>query len=167
MLCFWVYNICEALISHCWIFNWCKFTTLFNKNKILDWTEITGIVADGGWSTVDGSCSKSFWDLPLVEGPGRHVHPKTTTFCLVLGFTPSREACRAHQSQNDLEQGYSAILITAKAQRPPPQIAIFWKISKNRGLELLFDPPGMRNGKKQDLKLPFELSTIIREGQTC
>ena len=112
-----------------------------------------------------GSCSKSFWDLPLVEGPGRHVHPKTTTFCLVLGFTPSREACRAHHSQNDLEQGYSAILITAKAQRPPPQIAIFWKISKNRGLELLFDPPGMRNGKKQDLKLPFELSTIIREGQ--
>ena len=72
-----------------------------------------------------GACSKSFWDSPLVEGPARHVHPKTTTFCLVLGFTPSREACRAHQSQNDLEQGYSAILITAKAQRPPPQIAIF------------------------------------------
>ena len=35
-----------------------------------------------------GSCSKSFWDSPLVEGPGRQVHPKTTTFCLVLGFTP-------------------------------------------------------------------------------
>ena len=45
-----------------------------------------------------------FGIYPLVEGPGRHVYPKTTTFCLVLGFTPSREACRAHQSQNDLEQ---------------------------------------------------------------
>ena len=44
---------------------------------------------------------------PLVEGPGRHVHPKTTTFCLVLGFTPSRQPSRAHQSQNDLEQLYS------------------------------------------------------------
>ena len=48
-----------------------------------------------------------FGIYPLVEGPGRHVYPKTTTFCLVLGFTPSREACRAHQSQNDLEQLYS------------------------------------------------------------
>ena len=55
-----------------------------------------------------GSCSKSFWDSPLVEGPGRQVHPKTTTFCLVLGFTPSRQPSRAHQSQNDLEQRYSA-----------------------------------------------------------
>ena len=53
------------------------------------------------------SCSKSFWDLPLVEGPGRHVHPKTTTFCLVLGFTPSGRPSRAHQSQNDLGQLYS------------------------------------------------------------
>ena len=51
-----------------------------------------------------GSCSKSFWDSPLVEGPGRHVHPKTTTFCLVLGFTPSTQPSRAHQSQNDFEQ---------------------------------------------------------------
>ena len=55
-----------------------------------------------------GSCSKSFWDSPLVEGPGRQVHPKTTTFCLVLGFTPSTQPSRAHQSQNDLEQGYPA-----------------------------------------------------------
>ena len=54
-----------------------------------------------------GSCSKSFWDLPLVEGPERHVHPKTTTFCPVLGFTPSGRPSRAHQSQNDLEQRYS------------------------------------------------------------
>ena len=45
-----------------------------------------------------------FGIYPLVEGPGRQVHPKTTTFCPVLGFTTSREACRAHQSQNDLEQ---------------------------------------------------------------
>ena len=56
-----------------------------------------------------GSCSKSFWDLPLVEGPGRHVHPKTTTFCLVLGFTPSGRPSRAHQSQNDLEQDPPAV----------------------------------------------------------
>ena len=44
---------------------------------------------------------------PLVEGSGRQVHPKTTTFCPVLGFTPSRQPSRAHQSQNDLEQLYS------------------------------------------------------------
>ena len=44
---------------------------------------------------------------PLVEGSGRQVHPKTTTFCLVLGFTPSRQPSRAHQSQNDFEQLYS------------------------------------------------------------
>ena len=55
-----------------------------------------------------GSCSKSFWDSPLVEGPARQVHPKTTTFCLVLGFTPSTQPSRAHQSQNDFEQRYSA-----------------------------------------------------------
>ena len=58
-------------------------------------------------AAVAGSCSKSFWDSPLVEGPGRPVHPKTTTFCPVLGFTPSGRPCRAHQSQNDLEQLYS------------------------------------------------------------
>ena len=45
-----------------------------------------------------------FGIYPLVEGPARHVHPKTTTFCLVLGFTPSIQPSRAHQSQNDLEQ---------------------------------------------------------------
>ena len=45
---------------------------------------------------------------PLVEGSGRQVHPKTTTFCLVLGFTPSRQPYRAYQSQNDLEQRYSS-----------------------------------------------------------
>ena len=50
------------------------------------------------------SCSKSFWDSPLVEGPGRQVHPKTATFCLVLGFTPSWQPSKAHQSQNDFEQ---------------------------------------------------------------
>ena len=44
---------------------------------------------------------------PLVEGSGRQVHPKTTTFCPVLGFTPSRQPYRAYQSQNDLEQRYS------------------------------------------------------------
>ena len=44
---------------------------------------------------------------PLVEGPARHVHPKTTTFCLVLGFTPSGRPTMAHQSQNDLGQLYS------------------------------------------------------------
>ena len=59
-----------------------------------------------------GSCSKSFWDLPLVEGHGRHIHPKTTTFCLVLGFTPSRQPSRAHQSQNDLGQLYSGSSVT-------------------------------------------------------
>ena len=57
------------------------------------------------------SCSKSFWDSPLVEGPGRQVYPKTTTFCLVLGFTPSRQLSRAHQSQNDLEQRYSGTFV--------------------------------------------------------
>ena len=49
-----------------------------------------------------------FGIYPLVEGPARHVHPKTTTFCLVLGFTPSGRPSRAHQSQNDLGQLYSA-----------------------------------------------------------
>ena len=48
-----------------------------------------------------------FGIYPLVEGPARHVHPKTTTFCLVLGFTHSGRPSRAHQSQNDLEQLYS------------------------------------------------------------
>ena len=48
-----------------------------------------------------------FGIYPLVEGPARHVHPKTTTFCLVLGFTPSGRPSRAHQSQNDLGQLYS------------------------------------------------------------
>ena len=48
-----------------------------------------------------------FGIYPLVEGPARHVHPKTTTFCLVLGFTPSIQPSRAHQSQNDLGQLYS------------------------------------------------------------
>ena len=51
-----------------------------------------------------------FGIYPLVEGPARHVHPKTTTFCLVLGFTPSGRPSRAHQSQNDLEQLYSGPL---------------------------------------------------------
>ena len=44
---------------------------------------------------------------PLVEGPAGQVHPKTTTFCPVLGFTPSIQPSRAHQSQNDLGQLYS------------------------------------------------------------
>ena len=48
-----------------------------------------------------------FGIYPLVEGPGRQVHPKTTTFCLVLGFTPSGRPSRAHQSQNELGQLYS------------------------------------------------------------
>ena len=61
-------------------------------------------------SVVAGSSSKSFWDLPLVEGPARHGHPKTTTFCLVLGFTPSTQPSRAHQSQNVFEQLYSGPL---------------------------------------------------------
>ena len=50
-----------------------------------------------------------FGIYPLVEGPGRHVHPKTTTFCLVLGFTTSGRPSRAHQSQNDLEQDPPAV----------------------------------------------------------
>ena len=54
---------------------------------------------------------KRFGIYPLVEGPGRHVHPKTTTFCLVLVFTPSIQPSRAHQSQNDLEQGSPAAKI--------------------------------------------------------
>ena len=52
-----------------------------------------------------------FGIYPLVEGPARHVHPKTTTFCLVLGFTPSGRPYRAHQSQNDLEQLYSGSFV--------------------------------------------------------
>ena len=40
----------------------------------------------------------------LVEGPGRQVHPKTRQKVVVLGFTPSRQPSRAHQSQNVLEQ---------------------------------------------------------------
>ena len=31
---------------------------------------------------------------------------------------------------------------------------------------MLFDAPERRNGKKQGSELPFELSTIIREGQS-
>ena len=50
-----------------------------------------------------------FGIYPLVEGPGRHVHPKTTTFCLVLGFIPSGRPSRAHQSQNDLGQDPPAV----------------------------------------------------------
>ena len=47
-----------------------------------------------------------FGIYPLVEGPARHVHPKTTTFCLVLGFTPSGRPCKAHRSPNVLAQGF-------------------------------------------------------------
>ena len=50
------------------------------------------------------SCSKSFWDSPPPEVPGRPVNPKTRQKVVVLGFTPSRRPSRAHQSQNDLEQ---------------------------------------------------------------
>ena len=57
---------------------------------------------------------------PLVEGPGRHVHPKTTTFCLVLGFTPSRQPSRAHQSQNDFEQRYSGTSVDLPGPVSPP-----------------------------------------------
>ena len=52
-----------------------------------------------------------FGIYPLVEGPARHVHPKTTTFCPVLGFTPSGRPSRAHQSQNDLGQLYSGLSV--------------------------------------------------------
>ena len=52
---------------------------------------------------------KRFGIHPLIEGPGRPVHPKTTTFCPILGFTPSTQPSRAHQSQNDLEQSTSAV----------------------------------------------------------
>ena len=67
-----------------------------------------------------------FGIYPLVEGPGRHVHPKTTTFCLVLGFTPSREACRAHQSQNDLEQLYSGPFVAL----PDPVLPLPFPVSQ-------------------------------------
>ena len=60
-----------------------------------------------------------FGIYPLVEGPARHVHPKTTTFCLVLGFTPSRQPSRAHQSQNDLGQLYSGTSVVDVACRYP------------------------------------------------
>ena len=52
---------------------------------------------------------KRFGIYPLVEGPTRQVHPKTTTFCPVLGFTPSGRPSRAHQSQNDFEQRSPAV----------------------------------------------------------
>ena len=51
-----------------------------------------------------GVVPNRFGIYPLVEGPGRQVYPKTTTFCLVLGFTTSTQPSKAHQSQNDLEQ---------------------------------------------------------------
>ena len=57
-----------------------------------------------------------FGIYPLIEGPARHVHPKTTTFCLVLGFTPpSRQPSRAHQSQNDLGQLYSGTYVALQS----------------------------------------------------
>ena len=65
-------------------------------------------------------CSKSFWDSPLVEGPVKQVHPKTTTFCLVLGFTPSGRPSRAHQSQNDFEQRYSGTSVDLPGPVSPP-----------------------------------------------
>ena len=76
-------------------------------------------------SVVAGSCSKSFWDLPLVEGPARQVHPKTTTFCLVLGFTPSTQPSRAHQSQNDFEQRYSGPFVALQGGLCGPSLPRF------------------------------------------
>ena len=86
-----------------------------------------------------GACSKSFWDSPLVEGPGRPVHPKTTTFCPVLGFTPSGRPCRAHQSQNDLEQLYS---------RPSVALPVFrtCNVRKKIGLPRTFSSGRVTSG---------------------
>ena len=73
----------------------------------------------------ESSCSKSFWDLPLVEGPRRQVHPKTTTFCLVLGFTPSRQPSKTHQSQNDFEQLQSTTL-SGRSSAKECQVALLF-----------------------------------------
>ena len=66
----------------------------------------------------------------LVEGRRRQVHPKTTTFCLVLGFTPSGRPSRAHQSQNDLEQRFSTALEGKIAIRDSAA-AILYKFAGN------------------------------------
>ena len=96
-----------------------------------------------GWSPVDGSCSKSFWDSPLVEGSAGQVYPKTTTFCPVLGFAPSRQPSRAHQSQNDLEQRYSGTLCGGMpSKRLHLKEGSFWECARshpsrrNRGFRL-------------------------------
>ena len=92
----------------------------------MGWREMIGIVDLGKWCgaaqygrscsnnskfccgglyfSIFCSCSKSFWDSPPPEVPGRPVNPKTRQKVVVLGFTPSRRPSRAHQSQNDLEQ---------------------------------------------------------------
>ena len=71
-----------------------------------------------------------FGIYPLVEGRRRQVHPKTTTFCLVLGFTPSGRPSRAHQSQNDLEQRFSTALEGKIAIRDSAA-AILYKFAGN------------------------------------
>ena len=73
-----------------------------------------------------------FGIYPLVEGPGRQVHPRTTTFCLVLGFTPSGRPSRAHQSQNDFEQRYSGTSVDLPGPVSPPPVFLIYHIRKPR-----------------------------------
>ena len=117
------------------------------------------------WLTVAGShclpavacsCSKSFWDSPLVEGPERPVRPKTTTFCLVLGFTTSRQPSRAHQSQNDLEQHYSGPSVALPAGLSPlpfpvSPLPVFLtcNVGKNIGLPRTFSSGRVTSGNCQ------------------
>ena len=80
-----------------------------------------------------------FGIYPLVEGPARHVHPKTTTFCLVLGFTPSGRPSRAHQSQNDLEQLYSGTLVA-------PPVFLTFNVRMKIGLPCTFSSGRVTSG---------------------
>ena len=80
-----------------------------------------------------------FGIYPLVEGARRQVHPKTTTFCPVLGFTPSREAYRADQSQNDLGQLYSGTLVA-------PPVFLTFNVRMKIGLSRTFSSGRVTSG---------------------
>ena len=101
---------------------------------------------------------KRFGIHPLVEGPGRPVHPKTTTFCPVLGFTPSTQPSRAHQSQNDLEQGSPAAKIakphtlnchsgSSSSQNGTPQCPKGTKLNPDLGLHFPKQVKGLQRGE--------------------
>ena len=79
----------------------------------------------GALSRAGGRCSKSFWDSPPPEVPGRPVNPKTRQKVVVLGFTPSGRPYRAHQSQNDLEQLLYSNPFTSEYFNPQTRASCF------------------------------------------